>query len=122
MNQGYCEADGNFETTPVGEVAVFDCGTLGSYVGTQKRECKLGKENGEWQKITGFCMPVSVIVIIVVVVVLFIVVDVIVIVYIKKKSDEKSRKAGTTTVAPRAKPKPKVKITTPVEVSGIVVV
>ena len=95
VNQGVCEAEGSFETTPVGEVAVLDCGTLGSYVGTQKRECKLGKENGEWQKITGFCMPVSVIVIIVVVVVLFIVVDVIVIVNIKKKAVFKLYKKNT---------------------------
>ena len=114
VNQGYCEADGNFETTPVGEVAVFDCGTLGSYVGTQKRECKLGKENGEWQKITGFCMPVSVIVIIVVVVVLFIVICVVVIVYIKKKSGTNSRKTESVKII--SKPVP----STASPVSGIV--
>ena len=44
----------------------------GSYVGTQKRACVLGKKDGEWQKATGFCMPVVAIVLIVIVVIVII--------------------------------------------------
>ena len=45
----------------------------GSYVGTQKRACVLGKKDGEWQKATGFCMPVMAIVLLVIVVIIVIV-------------------------------------------------
>ncbi len=44
----------------------------GSYVGTQTRACVLGKRDGEWQKASGFCMPVLTIVLIVVVVIVII--------------------------------------------------
>ena len=44
----------------------------GSYVGTQKRACVLGKRDGEWQKASGFCMPVMGIVLLVVVVIIII--------------------------------------------------
>ena len=50
----------------------------GSYVGTQKRACVLGKKDGEWQKATGFCMPVFAIVVIVVVVIIVIAVVVLI--------------------------------------------
>ena len=46
--------------------------SAGSYVGTQKRACVLGEKDGEWQKASGFCMPVMVIVLIVVVVIVII--------------------------------------------------
>ena len=76
--KGYCLPDGVFDRTPVGESAVYQCSTQGSYVGTQKRACVLGKVNGEWQQATGFCMPVSVIVIVVLVVIVIIVVIVLI--------------------------------------------
>ena len=44
----------------------------GSYVGTQKRACVLGKKDGEWQKASGFCMPVVMIVLLVVVVIIIV--------------------------------------------------
>ena len=58
VQKGYCAPDGVFDRTEVGETAVYECSTKGSYVGTQKRECVLGKKNGEWQKASGFCMPI----------------------------------------------------------------
>ena len=72
VRKGYCQPEGVFERTPVGEVAVYECALQGSYVGTQKRGCALGEKDGEWQKASGFCMPVMVIVLIVVVVIIII--------------------------------------------------
>ena len=74
VRKGYCMPEGVFERTDVGEVAVYECAMQGSYVGTQKRACVLGKKDGEWQKASGFCMPVLTIVLIVVVVIVIIVV------------------------------------------------
>ena len=72
VRKGYCMPEGVFERTDVGEVAVYQCALQGSYVGTQKRACVLGKRDGEWQKASGFCMPVLTIVLIVVVVIVLI--------------------------------------------------
>ena len=74
VRKGYCMPEGVFERTDVGETAVYQCALQGSYVGTQKRACVLGKRDGEWQKASGFCMPVMAIVLIVVVVIVIIVV------------------------------------------------
>ena len=74
VRKGYCMPEGVFERTDVGETAVYQCALQGSYVGTQKRACILGKRDGEWQKASGFCMPVMAIVLIVVVVIVIIVV------------------------------------------------
>ena len=51
MRKGYCQPEGVFERTNVGEVAVYQCSMQGSYVGTQKRACVLGRRvaEGEWQ-------------------------------------------------------------------------
>ena len=73
MRKGYCQPEGVFERTNVGEVAVYQCSMQGSYVGTQKRACVLGKRDGEWQKATGNCLPIMGIVIAVVIVILVIV-------------------------------------------------
>ena len=70
VRKGRCQPEGVFERTPVGEIAVYQCSMQGSYVGTQKRACILGKKDGEWQKASGFCMPVMVIVLLVVVVII----------------------------------------------------
>ncbi|KAK8828561.1 hypothetical protein WA577_000047 [Blastocystis sp. JDR] len=72
VRKGYCAPEGVFERTPVGEIAVYQCSMQGSYVGTQKRACILGKKDGEWQKASGFCMPVVAIVLLVVVVIIII--------------------------------------------------
>ena len=72
MRKGYCPSEDVFERTDVSEVAVYQCALRGSYVGTQKRACVLGAKDGEWQKASGFCMPVMAIVLIVVVVIVII--------------------------------------------------
>ena len=69
---GECQADGVFPKTEVGEIAEYDCAMQGSYVGTQRRVCLLGTENGEWQKASGFCMPIFAIVVLIFVVILII--------------------------------------------------
>ena len=72
MQKGTCKAEGVFPTISVGEVATYDCALSGSFVGTQKRACLLGEEDGEWQNITGFCMSTWVIGLLVVVVIIII--------------------------------------------------
>ena len=74
VRKGSCAPEGVFERTNVGETAVYECSLQGSYVGTQKRACVLGKKNGEWQKASGFCMPVFAIVLLVLAVIIVIVV------------------------------------------------
>ena len=85
VRKGYCAPEGVFERTPVGEIAVYQCALQGSYVGTQKRACVLGKKDGEWQKATGFCMSVVVIVLIVDIVIIVTVVVVFVLLLIAKR-------------------------------------
>ncbi len=70
VRKGECPAEGYFVKTPVGEIAVYDCASQGSYVGTQKRACVLGTIDGEWQKASGFCMPIMGIVLIVIIVII----------------------------------------------------
>ena len=72
VRKGYCQPEGVFERTNVGEMAVYQCSMQGSYVGTQKRACVLGKKDGEWQKATGNCLPIMGIVLAVVIVILVI--------------------------------------------------
>ena len=72
VRKGRCAPEGVFERTNVGEIAVYQCSQQGSYVGTQKRGCVLGEKDGEWQKASGFCMPVVAIVLLVVVVIIII--------------------------------------------------
>ncbi|KAK8800128.1 hypothetical protein WA171_004763 [Blastocystis sp. BT1] len=74
VRKGRCIAEGVFPVTEVGKVAEYDCATQGSYVGTQKRACVLGSEDGEWQKASGFCMPIFAIVLIVIVVLVIVVI------------------------------------------------
>ena len=85
VRKGYCQPEGVFERTNVGETAVYQCALQGSYVGTQKRACVLGKRDGEWQKASGFCMPVLTIVLIVVVVIVIIVVVVFLLIRTRSK-------------------------------------
>ena len=84
VRKGYCLPEGVFERTNVGEMAVYNCALQGSYVGTQTRACVLGAKNGEWQKASGFCMPVFGIVLIVVVVIVVVVVVVMILMRSRK--------------------------------------
>ena len=84
VRKGRCAPEGVFDRTPVGETAVYQCAMQGSYVGTQKRACVLGKKDGEWQKATGFCMPVFTIVLLVVVVIVIVVVVVLILMRSRK--------------------------------------
>ena len=49
VRKGYCQPEGVFDRTSVGEVAVYECAMQGSYVGTQKRACVLGKRDSDGQ-------------------------------------------------------------------------
>ncbi|KNB41304.1 hypothetical protein JH06_5416 [Blastocystis sp. subtype 4] len=104
VRKGQCMAEGVFPVTYVGETAV-----QGSYVGTQKRGCILGSENGEWQNASGFCMSVPLLVMVVLIVIIIIAV-------IVKKAKakggvkgKKSVKASKTASKPTASMK-KVKV------------
>ena len=73
---GQCPIDGPWPVTPVGETSVYNCATQGSYVGTQRRVCKLGTADGEWERATGMCVSllvVGLLVLVGVLVVLFLV-------------------------------------------------
>ena len=72
IRKGQCMAEGVFPVTEVGELAVYECALQGSYIGTQRRACILGKEDGEWQQASGFCMSVVMIVLIVLVVIVIV--------------------------------------------------
>ncbi len=85
VRKGQCMADGVFPVTVVGEVAVYECSSQGSYIGTQKRTCMLGDTDGEWDKATGFCISVVAIAVVVVVVVVIIIVVMILLVRMGKK-------------------------------------
>ena len=67
---GRCPLDGPWPITPVGETSVYQCSTQGSYVGTQRRVCKLGASDGEWERATGMCVSILMVVVLVVVAVL----------------------------------------------------
>ena len=86
VKKGTCKADGNFPTTEVGTVYVYDCALGGSYVGTQKRACTLGEKDGEWQGISGFCAPTAVIIVLVIVAIIIIAVVVFIIVRVNGKA------------------------------------
>ena len=62
----------------------------GSYVGSQKRACSLGKKDGEWQQATGFCMPIFAIVALVVVAILIIAI----IVFLVMRTSRKAKAVG----------------------------
>ena len=83
VREGFCQPEGVFEKTPVGEVAVYECSQQGSYVGTQRRACVLGAKDGEWEKTSGVC--VSVVALVVIVVVAIVIVAVVVVLAMKTK-------------------------------------
>ncbi|KNB41296.1 hypothetical protein JH06_5489 [Blastocystis sp. subtype 4] len=67
-------------------MAEYECASQGSYVGTQKRACVLGSEDGEWQKATGFCVSVPILIMIVLVVIMIIIVVIFFMMRIRKKA------------------------------------
>ena len=85
VREGHCTLDGYFQTTNVGEEFVFDCTSIGSYVGTQRRRCELGTTDGEWQEITGFCVSIVTIVVLIVVAIIIIVIIILILVRMSKK-------------------------------------
>ena len=99
VRKGECKAEGNFQKTSVGEIAQFECALQGSYVGTQKRACILGTQDGEWQKIQGVCVATMTLVILIVLVVVIILVVVFILVRTTKKSKRVGgvKKGGKTT-------------------------
>ena len=105
--KGYCLPDGVFERTNVGQVAEYKCSSKGSYVGSQKRACVLGKTNGEWQEASGFCVPIFAMVFVVLVVIIIIVVIVLLLVRTRKtksvggvKGSATQKSAGKTVKSP----------------------
>ena len=86
VRKGRCLAEGVFPTTTVGEEVTYACKSRGSYVGSQKRKCELGEKDGEWQKVSGFCMSIVSLVVIIVVVIVVIVVIVLILVKTSKKT------------------------------------
>ena len=104
VRKGYFMPEGVFERTDVGETAVYQCALQGSYVGTQKRACVLGKRDGEWQKASGMQKPVLTIVLIVVVVIVIIVVVVFLLLRTRSKKavgGVKGKKAPAKKAAPK---------------------
>ena len=90
VRKGECMAEGVFPVTYVGETAVYECSSQGSYVGTQKRACILGSENGEWQNASGFCVSVPILIMIVLVVIMII----IVVVFLMMRTGKKAKAVG----------------------------
>lgn len=110
VRKGRCVAEGKWSTTPVGLEAVYECQAGGNFIGTQKRQCLLGKKDGEWQAETGVCVPIVLIVVVAIVVVVIIVVVIIIIIRHSASRAVVSntrRSAGTkkTTQTPPAKTK-----------------
>ena len=87
---GYCPPEGLFERTPVGEDVAYACSQQGNYVGTQHRLCVLGEKDGEWQKVRGSCVSVSVVVVGAVVAIIIIAV----VIYLIVRSSRKAKAVG----------------------------
>ena len=102
VRKGSCPPEGVFDTTPVGETAVYQCSKQGSYVGSQKRACVLGKKDGEWQQASGFCVPVYGIVILILVIILIIVVVVFLVMRTTRKAKATGGVKGKTMKAAKA--------------------
>ena len=84
IRKGECKADGNYPKTVVDEIAVYECSSGGSYIGTQKRSCLLGTKYGEWQKVRGICMPISVLILLIVLVVIIVIFIITILIHTRK--------------------------------------
>ena len=119
VRKGTCLAEGVFPVTEVGETAVYECSSQGSYVGTQKRECRLGDKDGVWQTASGFCVSVFMIVILILVVIIVIMVVVMILIRtssrrkavggVKGKVGVKGKIASGKNVVKTTKPKQEMK-------------
>ena len=98
VRKGRCNAEGVFPVTEVDQVATYECSMQGSYVGTQKRACVLGAQDGEWQKASGFCMSVAAIVILIVVAIVVILVVVLILMRMGGKAKAVGGVKGKKTV------------------------
>lgn len=54
---GSCAHDKEWDFAYVGETQVYPCRKKGFYFGELRRSCVLGETNGEWQEVTGKCIP-----------------------------------------------------------------
>ena len=90
VRKGYCQPEGVFDRTDVGETAVYQCSKQGGYVGTQKRACVLGEKDGVWEKASGFCVSIVLVVVIAVVVIVIIVI----VVFLIVRSSRKAKSVG----------------------------
>ena len=110
--------DGNFPTTNVDEEAVYDCALLGSFVGTQKRICKLGESDGEWSRISGMC--ISIVTLVLIIVVAIVVLSVLIVVLIRvtrrRKAVHGVKATSKTTTTPKNKNKEKAAKTNKVKI------
>ena len=86
VRKGRCAADGVFDATEIDTTAVYECSKRGSYIGTQKRHCKLGAVDGEWEKSTGMCVSVFALVVAILIVIVILVVVVFVLIRTSKKA------------------------------------
>lgn len=111
VRKGQCYADGVFDTTEVDETAVYECSSGGSFVGTQRRLCLLGKTDGEWQKASGFCLSVALLVVLIVVAILIVVIVILVVLRLTRKKKSvggvKGAKVKTVKVTKAEAPKQK---------------
>ena len=111
VRKGQCYADGVFDTTEVDETAVYECSSGGSFVGTQRRLCLLGKTDGEWQKASGFCLSVALLVVLIVVAILIVVIVILVVLRLTRKKKSvggvKGAKGKTVKVTKAEAPKQK---------------
>ena len=87
---GQCPAEGVFPVTEVDQIAVYQCSTKKGYVGTQKRACKLGDVDGEWEMTIGLCMTIPVAVILILLVI-FVCIS---IVFVILRTTRKAKKVG----------------------------
>ena len=62
VRKGRCNAEGFFPVTVVGETAVVKCSQQGHYMGTMRRKCFLGTEDGMWGITEGHCLATPMVV------------------------------------------------------------
>ena len=65
---GRCISEGIWQSTDVDSIAIYDCALQGAFVGTQKRACILGENDGEWRNATGFCISIATLVVVIILV------------------------------------------------------
>ena len=97
VEQGYCEADSEFERTKTGEYAVYACSSQGKYLGERKRKCEATTRGGKWSSIEGSCISIfSIVVMILLMVILGILVVVLFVRIRQARRQEKRRKLPKT--------------------------